>query len=146
MAGWRVGVCVGNAQVLRALFALKSNVDSGHFLPIMKAATMAMTGDQDWIIERNRAYRQRGDVLIQALRTMGIEATTPKASLYVWCPVPEGITSVEFSRLVLEEANVSITPGVVFGRQGEGYIRIALTAPIDRVEVAMNRLSKWIKS
>jgi len=146
MAGWRVGVCVGNAQVLRVLFALKSNVDSGHFLPIMKAATMSMTGDQGWIIERNKVYRQRGDVVIQALRTLGIEATTPKASLYVWSAVPEGISSVEFSRLVLEEANVSITPGVVFGRQGEGYIRIALTAPIDRVEVAMNRLSKWIKS
>lgn len=146
MAGWRVGVCVGNANILHLLFAIKSNVDSGHFLPIMNAATMAMTGDQDWIAERNRVYQQRRDVVIQTLHALGLNATIPKASMYVWSPVPPGYTSSEFSRLVLEEAGVSVTPGVVFGRHGEGYIRIALTAPVLRLEEAMYRLRKWISS
>jgi LL-diaminopimelate aminotransferase len=146
MAGWRVGVGVGNAQALRTLFTLKSNVDSGHFLPIMQAATMAMTGDQSWIVDRNKVYRQRRDVVIQALHALGLKASVPKASLYVWSPVPEGNTSVEFSRRILEQAHVSVTPGVVFGKYGEGYIRISLVESIDRLEEAMNRLSKWIES
>jgi LL-diaminopimelate aminotransferase len=146
MAGWRVGVSVGNAQVLHALFALKSNIDSSHFLPVMKAATVAMTGDQRWTVERNNTYSQRRDVVVQALRMLGFKVDTPKASMYVWSPVPEGMTSVEFSRLILEEANVSVTPGIVFGRHGEGNIRIALTEPVDRLEDAMNRLSEWIQS
>jgi LL-diaminopimelate aminotransferase len=146
MAGWRVGVGVGNAQVLHTLFALKSNIDSGHFLPVMKAATVAMTGDQRWTVERNSIYCQRRDVVVQALRTLGFKVDTPKASMYVWIPVPQGMTSVEFSRLILEEASVSLTPGIVFGRHGEGNIRIALTEPVDRLEDAMNRLSKWIQS
>lgn len=140
MAGWRVGAAIGNSQVLRNLYTLKTNLDSGHFLPVMEAATAALTGDQSWTLERNRLYQARRDVVIEALNNMGLQAQIPSASLYVWSPVPPGWTSLEFAVLMLEQAHLSLTPGTVFGEQGEGYVRISLTAPIERVESAMQRM------
>jgi LL-diaminopimelate aminotransferase len=140
MAGWRVGAALGNRQVLRALYALKTNLDSGHFLPVMEAATAALTGDQSWTLERNHVYQARRDAVIEALHSMGLEARVPRASLYVWSPVPLGWTSLEFATVMLEEAQVSLTPGTVFGEQGEGYVRISLTAPIERLQAAMQRI------
>ena len=129
MAGWRVGVAVGQSETLRALYTVKTNTDSGHFLPILEAATTALSGDQSWIESRNQIYRQRRDVVIQALSELGFEVATPRASLYVWAPVPHGWSSSEFTNEVLENALVSLTPGTVFGQYGEGFVRIALTAP-----------------
>lgn len=140
MAGWRVGAALGNAQVLRDLYTLKTNLDSGHFLPVMEAATAALTGDQSWTLERNRVYQARRDVVLEALHSMALEAQIPRASLYVWSPVPPGWTSLEFATVMLEEAHISLTPGTVFGAQGEGYVRISLTAPIERLQVAMQRM------
>lgn len=143
MAGWRSAVLAGNAQALKALFTLKTNQDSGHFLPVLKGTVAALTGDQDWVLKRNQVYRQRRDVLVQGLRQLGFDVQEPQASLYVWCPVPTGLTSVEFADQVLEQAQVSFTPGIVFGPGGEGFVRISMTAPVERLQVAMQRLTRW---
>lgn len=141
MAGWRVGALAGNPQALKIFFSLKTNVDSSHFLPILAAATEAMTGDQTWLVQRNETYRQRRDLVIQGLHRLGLMAAVPQASLYVWCPVPAGLTAVDFTTRLLEQAAVSLTPGTVFGAGGEGYVRISLTAPAERLAEAMNRMA-----
>lgn len=144
MAGWRVGVAVGNAVALRALATLKTHADSGHFKPVLEAATVAMTGDQSWLQERNHVYQQRRDVVVKALNGMGLPAATPKASLYVWCQLPQASTSTEFCRAALENAHVSLTPGIIFGERGEGYLRISLTSPLEHIRTAMQRLERWM--
>lgn len=144
MAGWRVGAALGNAQALQSLYRLKTNLDSGHFLPVMEAATAALTGDQSWLLERNLTYQKRRDLVIRALHAMGFHVQAPKASLYIWCPIPPGWTSVEFATMLLERAGISLTPGALFGKGGEGYVRISLTAPVERLEEAMQRLKKVV--
>ncbi len=146
MAGWRVGAAIGQAEALKVLFNLKTNADSSHFLPILQAATTAMTGDQGWLVERNSLYQQRRDVILSALRRMGLPAETPQGSLYVWSPIPAGWSSVKFVTEVLDQAHVSFTPGALFGQQGEGYIRVAFTSPIERIEEAMFRLERFMAS
>ncbi|HEY9075593.1 MAG TPA: aminotransferase class I/II-fold pyridoxal phosphate-dependent enzyme [Anaerolineaceae bacterium] len=141
MAGWRVGALVGNAEILKAFYTLKTNADSSHFLPILTAAVEAMVGDQAWLAERNAVYQARRDVLLSGLRSLGLEPQVPKASLYVWTPTPPGWGAVEFTNRVLEEANVSLTPGVVFGEHGEGYVRISVTAPLERIRQAVERIT-----
>ncbi|MEN6392492.1 MAG: aminotransferase class I/II-fold pyridoxal phosphate-dependent enzyme, partial [Anaerolineaceae bacterium] len=93
--------------------------------------------DQSWLIQRNLIYQQRRDLLLSGLRELGFAPNIPNASLYVWCPIPSGWTSTAFCEKLLEEAHVSVTPGVVFGRQGEGYIRIAITSPKEQIEKAI---------
>ena len=144
MAGWRVGAAIGQVEALKALFNLKTNADSGHFYPILHAATVAMTGDQSWLLERNEIYRQRMQVMVRALNKMGLKAETPLGSLYVWSPIPSGWFSNEFVAAALEQAHVSLTPGTLFGQHGEGYVRIAITNPLERIEEAMVRLSKFV--
>jgi LL-diaminopimelate aminotransferase len=141
MAGWRVGALVGNPQALKTFFTLKTNVDSSHFLPILAAATEAMTGDQAWLSKRNEVYRLRRDIVVQALNDFGLPAQLPQASIYVWCPVPTGWTCLDFVNLLLDETAVSLTPGTIFGDNGEGYVRISLTAPAERLSEAMLRMA-----
>jgi len=141
MAGMRVGVCVGNPDALDLLHKLKSNIDSSHFLPIMETVAYALTCDQSWIEQRNEIYRQRRDVVVNTLLSLGLQLDTPCASLYVWSAVPPGWTSTEFATLLLEGANISVTPGNIFGQHGEGYFRISLTSPIERIAEAMQRLT-----
>jgi LL-diaminopimelate aminotransferase len=117
-------------------------VDSGHFYPILQAAIQAMTGDQTWIVERNEIYRQRRDTALTVLAQYGCRLDPPAGSLYLWCPVPPGWTSNDFVRRVLEEAHVSLTPGPVFGSQGEGYYRVSLTLPQERIEEAFHRIGR----
>ncbi|GAF69967.1 unnamed protein product [marine sediment metagenome] len=112
----------------------------------MEAATTALTADQTWLIDRNDTYRQRRDVVIAALHSLGLDARVPRGSLYVWSPIPAGRSSVEFANQMLEEAQVSLTPGTVFGPSGEGYVRISLTAPIQRIELAMQRLIAFLQT
>ncbi len=145
MAGWRVGAALGNAQLLRNLYTLKTNLDSGHFLPVLDAAIEAMCGDQSWLGDRNEIYRQRRDAALEGLRGIGLKAETPRASIYVWSAVPEGWSSEDFASAALEGAHVSVTPGTVFGDAGEGYMRISLTAPVERISQAMSRLERWLK-
>jgi LL-diaminopimelate aminotransferase len=144
MAGWRTGALLGNTHAVRTLFTLKTNADSSHFLPIFEASTAALTGDQTWLIERNEIYRKRRDVIVAGLRQLGLIVTTPRASLYVWSPVPVGWNSVTFVTDALEQAGVSLTPGTVFGPGGEGFVRISITAPLERVQQAMDRLGEWL--
>jgi LL-diaminopimelate aminotransferase len=145
MAGWRVGAAVGNRQALSALFRLKTNLDSSHFLPVLDAAVQAMTGDQAWLPARNEVYCRRRDLVLHTLRAMGLAAPTPSASIYVWSPVPAGWTSLDYVTAALEQAHVSLTPGTVFGAHGEGYVRISLTVATDRIAEAMQRLADWSK-
>jgi LL-diaminopimelate aminotransferase len=140
MAGWRVGMAVGNPTAVEALARTKTNIDSGIFLPIQDAAVVALTGDQSWLAERNEIYRARRDLILGALRGMGVQAAEPRASLYIWARVPSGHTSAEFATRVLDEAGVSITPGSAFGLYGEGYVRISLGMATDRIAEAMERL------
>lgn len=141
MPGWRVGVAVGNPQALQALFRLKTNLDSGHFRPILDASIAAMQGDQSWLIERNEIYRQRRDRVLQALAEIGLSVAPPKAAIYVWSSIPPGWTSLDYVLAMLDHVQVSLTPGVVFGSAGEGYIRIALTTPMPRLEEALQRIT-----
>jgi len=143
MAGWRVAALLGNAAVIKALYTLKTNVDSSHFRPVMEAAVAAMTGDQTWLQPRNEIYRQRRDRVLQTLRRLGWRAEIPRASLYVWFTVPNEQNSAEFATAVLERTHVSLTPGSIFGPGGEGHIRLSITAPTERLEEAMLRLEKY---
>lgn len=142
MPGWRVGVLVGNARAVGLFFALKTNLDSGHFRPVTDAAQAALSGNQDWLKERNAVYQLRRDRVLKTLRCIGLEPRTPQASLYIWCPVPSGQTSIEFAENLLERAQVSLAPGEVFGEHGQGFVRIALTSPTERIEEAMQRLER----
>lgn len=143
MAGWRIGVIVGNAQLINSLYTLKTNIDSGHFRPILDAATVALTQDQGWIAERNTIYRQRRDLVVEKLHSIGIQAATPEASIYVWAPLPVGWVAEEFAYALLTKAYVSVTPGTVFGKLGEGYFRISLTSSLERLEEAMIRIKSF---
>lgn len=146
MAGWRAGAALGQLTALHGLYNLKTNADSGHFAPILEASTQAMLGDQSWISQRNRIYQERRDLAIKYLHGMGLNAIVPRASLYIWSPVPEGWKSSDFALSALEHAGVSLTPGNIFGDHGEGYVRISLTSPIDRIEQAMQQLSTWLQN
>jgi LL-diaminopimelate aminotransferase len=146
MAGWRVGMAVGNPQIIQYLHTYKSQMDSSHFQPILMAAIAALTGDQSWIEERNRIYEQRRDLVVQALKKAGFEVEPPAAAIYVWAHLPAGYEdSTAFCTQLLEETGVSITPGIVYGTYGEGYIRISLGAPTERLQEAMARLTSWLQ-
>jgi LL-diaminopimelate aminotransferase len=142
MTGWRIGMVVGNRVAIEALGRVKTNVDSGIFQAVQYAGIAALRGDQAWLHDRNQRYQRRRDAVIATLRRMGIDAPSPKASLYVWAPVPAGTKSVDFSLRLLDETAVWVTPGVGFGPAGEGYFRVSLTTPDDRLEQALDRLEK----
>lgn len=142
MTGWRVGMMVGNQTAVEALGRVKTNVDSGIFEALQLASIAALDADPAWITERNGRFQQRRDSIIATLSRIGIEAPAPKASLYVWAPVPDGYTSVDFSLRVLDDAAVWLTPGVGFGAHGEGYFRISLTVPDHRLVEALERLER----
>lgn len=143
MAGWRSGAALGNAQAIKLLYTLKTNADSGHFRPIWDASIVALTGDQDWLQERNQVYQRRRDAVVAGLEKIGIPVNQPRASLYVWAPVPAGWDCEAFTTAVLEGAGVSFTPGTVFGSGGAGHMRISITAPEERIVEAMTRLEEW---
>lgn len=140
MGGWRVGVAVGNPDAIRALNTYKSNVDAGSFQPALDASAAALTGDQAWLAERNGHYRQRRDIVVNALRAAGMKAGTPKAAIYVWAQLPDGLDERKYADDLLEKAGVSVTPGTVFGPSGKGFIRISLGTPTERVKEAMERV------
>lgn len=140
MTGWRIGWMAGNAAVVEALGRVKTNVDSGIFQAVQYAGIAAFEVAQSWIDERNRHLQRRRDRVVAALRRIGLAPEVPKASLYLWCPVPPRYGSIQFAKLLIDEAGVIVTPGVGFGPAGEGYFRISLTTPDDRLEEALHRL------
>jgi LL-diaminopimelate aminotransferase len=144
MTGWRIGMAVGNAKMIEALRRVKSNLDSGIPQAIQYAAIEAFTGPQDCIQEHNAAYQRRRDLIIDVLNEIGLKAKPPKASLYIWAKVPEDYTSsVELADALLEEIGVVVTPGIGYGKSGEGYIRLSLTIPDAALVKGLSRLSAW---
>jgi LL-diaminopimelate aminotransferase len=146
MAGWRLGMAVGNPQLISYLHTYKSQMDSSHFTPMMDAGIIALTGDQSWIEERNQIYQYRRDIVLAGLRKAGFSVETPPAAIYVWAKLPAGFAdSVSFCDRLLEQTGVSTTPGIVYGDFGEGYLRISLGTATDRIKEAMDRLVQWLK-
>ena len=140
MTGWRIGFAVGNAEILAGLLKVKTNVDSGVFQAIQEAAIAALTGPDDCIEENNKIYKERRDILVKGLREIGLDVKKPKATFYVWCKVPDGYTSIEFTKKLLNDAGILVTPGIGFGEYGEGYVRFALTRDVKVIEEAIERL------
>ena len=144
MAGWRVGVAAGNAEVLSTLYSLKTRLDSGHFLPVWQGAIAALTGDQAWVAQRNAVYQERRDLFLKGINRLGLQAQLPGASFYLWARIPPGFTSLQFASQLLDATGVSITPGTVFGECGEGYVRITLCTSRERIEQALGRMGRWL--
>ena len=143
MTGWRIGMAVGNADMIRALFRIKSNLDSGIPQAIQEMAMEALSGSQESIRQNNAIYQRRRDKLVDVLTRIGLRVTLPKACLYVWARVPEGFTSAEFAARLLDDRNIVVTPGSSYGKHGEGYIRFSLTTPDERVDTGVDRLASW---
>ena len=141
MAGWRMGVMVGNRAVIDMLYRLKTHADSGQFYPMMKAGAAGLTGNQQWIRERNQRYQKRRDLVLEALNSMGISVDPPRGGMYIWFPVPGDLPSWECVRVLVEEAQVALTPGIVFGNHGEGFLRLSLTAPLEQMREGMERVA-----
>lgn len=142
MTGWRIGWACGNAKLISALAKVKSNIDSGIFSAIQLAGIAALEGPQDHIRSMCNLYQARRDSLIDGLRSLGWKVTSPKATFYVWIKIPNKMDSLKFSNLLLEKADTIVTPGVGFGKYGQGYIRVALTVPKERIKEAIERLKK----
>lgn len=142
MTGWRLGMAVGNREVLSALGKIKSNIDSGAFNAIQIAGIAALDSDQSCVMENCRIYQERRDLLVGGLKKLGYDVEPPKASFYVWLTVPKGFTSMSFASHLLERAGIVTIPGIGLGQPGEGYVRLALTVPKDRIEEALERLKK----
>ena len=143
MTGWRIGMVVGNAEMVDALKRVKSNLDSGIPQAIQHAAIEALTGNQDCIQEHNLIYQKRRDLVIEALNRIGLEAEPPKASLYIWAKVPEGYTSVGLAADLLDKVGIVVTPGVGYGKNGEGYVRLSLTIPDAELAKGLSKLIEW---
>jgi LL-diaminopimelate aminotransferase len=143
MTGWRVGMAVGNAALVDALMRVKSNLDSGIPQAIQHMAIAAMRGPQDAVAAHNAVYQRRRDRVVAALRAIGLRVEPPKASLYVWARLPEGERSIDFAGRLLDDTGVVVTPGIGYGARGEGYVRLSLTTPDDRVDEGLRRLASW---
>jgi len=145
MAGWRVGFALGNAEVITSLARVKSYIDFGIFRAIQMAGIAALTGPQNCVRETVEIYRGRRDVLVSGLRERGWEMDTPASTFYVWAPLPErysSMTSLDFVSMLIEKTGVVISPGTGFGPLGEGYVRIALVAPEERLKEAVRRIGE----
>ena len=143
MTGWRMGMAVGNAAMIKALFQIKANLDSGIPQAIQEMAMAALTGPQDCIEDNRIIYQRRRDRVVNALRRMGLSVAVPAASLYIWAQVPAGFTSADFAARLLEDIDLVVTPGSSYGQYGEGYIRLSLTTPDEQVEKGCQRLESW---
>lgn len=144
MAGCRIGYVVGNAKVISLLGRLKSNFDYGIFYPIQQAAIAALTGSQECVKETAAAYQSRRDIIVDGFNELGWKVERPKASMYVWAPVPTNQSSFDFTVSLLQNTGVAVIPGSAFGRCGEGYVRIALVQPENRLKEAVRRIKNWI--
>ncbi|AZN28876.1 aminotransferase class I/II-fold pyridoxal phosphate-dependent enzyme [Flaviflexus salsibiostraticola] len=142
MTGWRIGFACGSARAVAALGKVKNNSDSGQFTAIQEAGIVALTECLDEVDQMCEVYARRRDLLIDALHAIGLECESPKATIYVWAKVPEGETSESFTATLLEKAHVIVTPGSGYGPDGEGYIRLSLTTPDDRLVEAVQRMKE----
>jgi alanine-synthesizing transaminase len=149
MAGWRVGMVVGNARMCAALARVKSYLDYGAFTPIQVAATAALNGPQDCVDEIRAIYKSRRDVLVSSMARAGWEIPSPSSSMFAWAPIPEAFReagSMLFAKLLIEEAGVAVSPGVAFGEHGEGYVRIGLVENEHRIRQAARNVKKFLQA
>jgi alanine-synthesizing transaminase len=149
MAGWRIGFAVGNAKLIEALARVKSYLDYGAFTPIQAAAVAALNGPQDVIAANRALYKKRRDVLVESFSRAGWPIPVPQASMFAWVPIPErfhNLGSVEFSKRLLVEGHVAVAPGVGFGEEGEGFVRIALVENEQRLRQAARGVKKMLSS
>src|SRR5262245_4728936 len=144
MTGWRCAAILGNAEAIQTYWRLKTNVDSGLFEAIQMAGVAALQGPSEPLERMNETYARRRDLVVSARSEIGVEVNPPKGTIYVWAPVPESHTSTSFCELVLEEAAVVVSPGSMYGPSGEGFFRIALTTPDERIEEAVERMREHL--
>ena len=142
MTGWRIGWAAGSAEAIRALAVVKTNLDSGQFTGIQRAAIAALEGPTEHLDEVRAVYQRRRDAVIETLNGLGWSLKAPLGSCYVWVPVPEGQTSAGFADRMLDEAGVFVAPGTGYGAAGEGYVRFSLTVPDDRLAEALERIGR----
>lgn len=143
MTGWRVGMAVGNEELVKVLTIVKSNIDSGIPQAVQYGAMEALTAPQDCIQDNIDTYTRRRDRVINALQNIGLEIVPPKAGLYIWVRIPEGFTSAEFATALLDEKDLVVTPGSGYGEYGEGYIRFSLTLNDSDLDRGIDRLETW---
>jgi alanine-synthesizing transaminase len=149
MPGWRMGFAVGNERIIGALARVKSYLDYGAFTPVQVAATAALNGPDDCIKEMRDTYRRRRDVLVDSFGRAGWDIPAPSASMFAWAPLPEAfqsLGSIEFSTLLVEKAEVAVSPGIGFGEYGEGYVRIALVENEQRIRQAARNVRRFLES
>ena len=149
MPGWRIGFAVGNERIIAALARVKSYLDYGAFTPVQVAATAALNGPEDCIREMRDTYKRRRDVLVESFGRAGWEIPPPRASMFAWAPLPEPfrtVGSVEFSTLLVEKAELAVSPGIAFGEQGEGFVRIALVENEQRIRQAARNLRRFLET
>jgi len=149
MPGWRMGFAVGNERIISALSRVKSYLDYGAFTPIQVAATAALNGPDDCIREMRETYKRRRDVLVESFGRAGWEVPPPAASMFAWSPIPDPfktLGSVEFSKLLVEKAEVAVSPGTGFGERGEGFVRIALVENEQRIRQAARNIRRFLES
>ena len=146
MTGWRTAAIVGNAEAVAAYWKLKTNIDSGMFEPVQLAAAAALDRGDEEPKRMSGIYQRRRDLVVGALRDIGVNVGTPRATIYVWAPVPEGHTSASYCELVLEESGVVVSPGSSYGPNGEGFFRISLTVEDARLGEAVERLRSSLSS
>lgn len=149
MPGWRIGFAVGNERMITALGRVKSYLDYGAFAPIQIAATEALNGPQDCVVDIRETYRRRRDVLVDSFAAAGFPVPPPPATMFAWAPIPEpfaALGSIEFAKLLIDEAHVAVSPGVGFGEYGEGFIRMALVESEERIAAAGRAIAKVMAS
>jgi len=149
MPGWRMGFAVGNERIISALSRVKSYLDYGAFTPVQVAATAALNGPDDCIREMRETYKRRRDVLIESFGRAGWEVPPPAASMFAWSPIPDPfktLGSIEFSKLLVEKAEVAVSPGTGFGERGEGFVRIALVENEQRIRQAARNIRRFLES
>lgn len=144
MTGWRIGWAAGSAEAIRALAVVKTNLDSGQFTAIQRAAIAALEGPPEHLETLRRTYARRRDLVVRTLNGLGWSLAPPRGSCYVWVPVPAGETSTGFADRLLDEAGIFVAPGNGYGERGEGYVRLSLTVPDDRLDDAMDRLTRTL--
>lgn len=143
MTGWRIGMAVGNAQMIDALKRFKSNLDSGVPQAIQLAAVEALNGSQEAVAQHNAIYERRRDLVVETLSDIGCTVEPPRASLYVWAKVPPNYTAAEFATDLLDQVGVLVIPGTGYGPAGEGYVRLSLTIPDAALIKALSKLHSW---
>jgi alanine-synthesizing transaminase len=149
MPGWRIGFAVGNERIIAALARVKSYLDYGAFTPVQVAAAAALNGSDDCIRDMRETYKRRRDVLVESFGRAGWEIPPPRASMFAWAPIPEmfqSLGSVEFSTMLVEKAEVAVSPGIGFGEHGEGYVRIALVENEQRIRQAARNIRRFLES